>query len=1097
MLVQGLPDEPDDLFENEEFEFLPAQVPGAVDMYRYSGLVVRQTWVPNPWNPGTTTFSGMSNCGGSVTVSGTVTAEANGETHAGLVINRVFDAEAPLETHDFSFTSASDFDEQRRVDMYFRHARAIDYHSALLFADEAPAGQLVANFETSGGKEWDHHEYHDHADLLYDGTPFGESDWFYPVIWERACANPDEPKVYIRAVQSGHEGIDRHGGTTPIIFDVSKSGFITDPAENGVRPQDVEPEDFAKTISVDLQITGRTTTASDHSPVPTTVTIPSFQTATRVYLRVNDDSIPEPMETTTVAIVERPDQYQVVTRSATLTVFSNEFVDTNPPPEPTPPPSDPEEDEPTAPEPGDPRRAWVNVALGNYGWGHGWHGPTSGDEQWYGTTDRDGLSTGQFLRLNSDFDEYDEIGDYQADPRYDYDIDGIVPWDGEVQPLWLGMWDDGSVPAEDRGGTWSLTWDDSKLNVWAIRRDADGEPLTDPDGDYVFEKKSSGWSGHTDDLPNGNAAHGHWWWAWGIGAFVEAVSQSASSDDSWFSATFQPDAGTAQVVSDRAELTVIDADLDVDSDNSGQDFAAPDGEMIEDFLEAKPHAVGQAWDEIAGKRIPTNVGDIDEDGVVDFADGYDRIAGQSPNPDGPGGEDYDRQSLGVQFTPLHLRIPQALDPADVRIRLRYDVADPDEVIYDNSRPNLYKLRQPQGQLRIWSRNGDIERGDTDQPSRFIESNQLYSLDGIQTGVGGEFVLYVEAVSPNRTDYWAGSIIKADFFTVGGAAIGSDEVRVIPVHSREGWQRQTDIESDFDRTRFQPDSSFNAVNRAELEKIYNYYGAVYARNPTQFKYIGLAKVAGANVINGLLKMDDSQTFIPTLVDLILDNSFGGLLDLPGDTAAEILQLLVVNQVPLGNAIETELLRMAQEIYDDVTWQHLAYEAGGLREINRLAQAGDIPSGTAGPAFVDVRNAWQQIDSGVPALIDSGNLDLMDQEQNVTLVRGYNVIAGLNVAELRAFPGGAVVVPIPAPISITLMAYRRPFPGGTSFAAWSIPQTPTANNGITPIGLPPRITNHAARWGYIVQIWNEWNTNPAAWQAARVGLALPALYSPVWP
>lgn len=225
---------------------------------------------------------------------------------------------------------------------------------------------------------------------------------------------------------------------------------------------------------------------------------------------------------------------------------------------------------PEDPDPAEPN-AWVDLGLGGWGWWwyEEWYGK-EGEKHYGSTTDGAGLTSGALLRLNRD---YDESADYQGTtpPPTDLEIAGITPWDGEVAPLWLWGWTDSGEENAAVNSHWTVTWDESKVNIWV--------PVYDTDGNFVqYTRKYNEWSGTLEEMYQYHEDW-WWWWGWGLGAIVDPVGVSAGIDDLSIVATLTPAGGSA--VQDTVMATVFDADLD--AHRTGGKF----GEKVDDFTQWK------------------------------------------------------------------------------------------------------------------------------------------------------------------------------------------------------------------------------------------------------------------------------------------------------------------------------------------------------------------------------------------------------------------------------------------------------------------------------------------------------------------------------
>jgi hypothetical protein len=232
-----------------------------------------------------------------------------------------------------------------------------------------------------------------------------------------------------------------------------------------------------------------------------------------------------------------------------------------------------------------------------------------------------------------------------------------------------------------------------------------------------------------------------------------------------------------------------------------------------------------------------------------------------------------------------------------------------------------------------------------------------------------------------------------------------------------------------------------------------------------EWAGLAKIAGGSVINGLKAMANGSWATS------FAQNFGGNASIVGTLLSKL------NLVSNLDAIEVQWMEMTASIYKELGWQFEAYQVGGIKEIQRLGSTGDIP-GDSPSALVNVVNAWTLIDSGNATNVWQGNLDLVNQEQNVVLSPGYQNLSSLWVIDPGNLAYQALVAldldpvfngaGLSVPRALTIgSGTRAPFPGATTFYAWY-----NAN------GRPGPLTNDQARWAWIQTLWGQWQTLPAA-------------------
>jgi hypothetical protein len=132
-----------------------------------------------------------------------------------------------------------------------------------------------------------------------------------------------------------------------------------------------------------------------------------------------------------------------------------------------------------------------------------------------------------------------------------------------------------------------------------------------------------------------------------------------------------------------------------------------------------------------------------------------------------------------------------------------------------------------------------------------------------------------------------------------------------------------------------------------------YAEMYLRNPQIYKWAGMAALTSATVGRGMYIMRGlRQTHLGSVVGL-----FGG-------EVAETFRNLGI-----GN----------RAVFTDIYWQHMAYEEGGMAEIERIFRAGQLDRRAL--------RGWRQIDAGRRVgdqeLVWAGNTELLHFEQKHVL------------------------------------------------------------------------------------------------------------------
>ena len=187
------------------------------------------------------------------------------------------------------------------------------------------------------------------------------------------------------------------------------------------------------------------------------------------------------------------------------------------------------------------------------------------------------------------------------------------------------------------------------------------------------------------------------------------------------------------------EFTVVEIDLDVDSDNNNL-LATPDENDTEDYMEANP--------ELPGKFVLANTLDRTGNGNPDFVDGMSidglTLFGES------GAE------KSNEFTPMKVTIQDFIDLATAKVKFTYSESRPDSSTItktdadpENNIPfDTYTIDY--GKLRIWKKDGDKSR-DTDYinsdstPGDFVAEGQDYDASDV-FGTGHSVTLYIEGIN---------------------------------------------------------------------------------------------------------------------------------------------------------------------------------------------------------------------------------------------------------------------------------------------------------------------------------------------------------------
>jgi len=182
-------------------------------------------------------------------------------------------------------------------------------------------------------------------------------------------------------------------------------------------------------------------------------------------------------------------------------------------------------------------------------------------------------------------------------------------------------------------------------------------------------------------------------------------------------------------VSDVLKMTVMKVDLDIDSDID-EGFGPPDRDAaLEDAIEddsTKP-----------GKFICVNDDDSDNDGIPDYADGFDRD-GQIGTPDDLSAND--------DFFQLIVELPELIDLSVARLKITYKDSDPASVSHTGA-----VWAPGSGFLRIWKKDGNESRDKnsanaSSNPGDYVPAGEYDDLSSLGlSGATRTVTLYVEGV----------------------------------------------------------------------------------------------------------------------------------------------------------------------------------------------------------------------------------------------------------------------------------------------------------------------------------------------------------------
>ncbi len=178
-------------------------------------------------------------------------------------------------------------------------------------------------------------------------------------------------------------------------------------------------------------------------------------------------------------------------------------------------------------------------------------------------------------------------------------------------------------------------------------------------------------------------------------------------------------------------------DLDIDSDND-DGFNLPKRDIKEEVLEA----VANDPNNKPGKLILVNDGDIDNDGVPDYADGMNKFDDVGKHRDG--------EPQSENFIPLLLELQSPIDLNVARIKFTYSASNPALMTKDGpgTAEHPFKYTTPSGALRLWRKQGSEFRHveSINNGGDFIASGEVIKASDITSPAKRVMTLYVEGIS---------------------------------------------------------------------------------------------------------------------------------------------------------------------------------------------------------------------------------------------------------------------------------------------------------------------------------------------------------------
>ena len=223
--------------------------------------------------------------------------------------------------------------------------------------------------------------------------------------------------------------------------------------------------------------------------------------------------------------------------------------------------------------------------------------------------------------------------------------------------------------------------------------------------------------------------------------YVEGISNSTHIGDVEIQLKAWEVPGQAEPHTDMLRITVVETDLDIDSDNNDA-MSVPDRDDDEDKIE-------DVWQDATkpGKFVVANINDDDRDYIPDFADGFNRDAAE-PDP-----EPEDDANVNDSFVPLILELSKAIDVSRAKVRFTYSDSDPARVIRSGFEPEFIYIPEA-GHLRIWKVDGNVPRNPMSigaaTPGHFVPSGEEFTPQQLGlTETQRSVTLYAEGVAASN------------------------------------------------------------------------------------------------------------------------------------------------------------------------------------------------------------------------------------------------------------------------------------------------------------------------------------------------------------
>ena len=196
--------------------------------------------------------------------------------------------------------------------------------------------------------------------------------------------------------------------------------------------------------------------------------------------------------------------------------------------------------------------------------------------------------------------------------------------------------------------------------------------------------------------------------------------------------------------------------------------------------------------------------------------------------------------------------------------------------------------------------------------------------------------------------------------------------------RSDWAAIAHWEAGIEPRAWRPELGL-AANESTIAAVYDFYARLYLGSP-EFEWAGMANLVGPMFYAGWQDLSGLRYLLDPSQRVHALGLTSGVrwLNLPPAVTIGVASLAGRELAWL----ETQLLDMQKQIFEDLAWMHVAFRYGGLDAVT--ANVHD-------PGLID---AWTDIASGESERVRAGNVALLRREQSEIIQDDYDRIARHN-------------------------------------------------------------------------------------------------------